>query len=212
MPSRRVVFALAVSIAVLTARRVEAGLIAWNYEWSAHPIVINADPLGPHSQPTGGITLTPGAITITGGTPGVALGSAAVTAVDLTAFTFAPSPNGEPYHFTNAAYNLGVKLTDVASGQWGVLRFSGVFNGSLTASIEHIQMRFTSATRQRLHLGHNFYTVSLTTYMPPGPPSTGEEGKISALVNVQPASVPEPSALLLAAVGLAAAIISRRPD
>ncbi len=214
MPSRRVAFAIALFLVTLTARRAEAGLIPWSYQWNAHPIVINADPLGPDSKPSGGITLTPGAITITGGTPGVALGNASITAVNLTAFTFSPSPNGEPYHFTNSPYSLGVTLTDVASSKSGSLRFSGVFNGSLTTSSEDIQTRFTSATRQSLILGHNLYTVSLTAYTPPGPPSAGGEGSINALVSVQPATVPEPSSLLLAVTGVAAAVVSwrRRTD
>ncbi len=214
MPSRRVVFAIALLLVALTARRAEAGLIAWSYQWNAQPAVISADPLGPDSKPSGGITLTPGAITITGGTPGVALGAANITAVNLTAFLFSPSPNDEPYHFTNSPYSLGVALTDVASRKSGSLRFSGVFNGSLTASSEDIQTRFTSATRQRLILGHNLYTVSLTAYTPPGPPAAGGEGSISALVNVQPAAVPEPSSFLLAVTGVAAVAVSwrRRTD
>ena len=135
MPPRRVAFAVALLIVALNTRRGEADLIPWSYAWNAHPVVIDADPLGPGSRPTGGITLTPGAISITGGTPGVALGNANIVAVNLTAFTFSPSPDGKPYHFTNSPYHLGVTLTDVASNASGTLTFAGVFNGTLTDSM-----------------------------------------------------------------------------
>ena len=200
MPSRRVAFAVALLIVALCTRRGEAGLIPWSYVWNAQPVVIDADPLGAHSQPTGGITLTPGAITITGGTPGVALGNANIVAVNLTAFAFSPSPNGKPYHFTNAPYHLSVTLTDVDSKTSGTLTFAGVFNGTLTPSSVDLDTRFTSPTQQFVTLGDNVYTVKLTAYTPPGPPTDGGEGNISALVSVQPA--PEPSALFLAVTGL----------
>lgn len=200
---------ITVLLVALSTRQSEAGLIPWSYEWNAHPIVIDADPLGPHSTPTGGITLTPGAITITDGTPGVALGNANIVAVQLTAFTFAPSPNGKPYLFTNSPYSLDVTLTDVDSRKSGDVRFAGVFNGSLTDSSVDVQTRFTSPTRRCLVLGHNLYSVSLTSYSPPGSPLGGGEGEISAAVNVQPATTPEPSSLLLAGMGLLAVVVSR---
>lgn len=211
MLPRRVAFVVAVLIVALSTRRGQAGLIPWSYAWNAHPVVVDADPLGPHSRPTGGITLTPGAITITGGTPGVALGNARIVAVNLTAFTFSPSPNGKPYHFTNSPYRLGVTLTDVDSKTSGTLAFAGVFNGTLTDSSVDLGTRFTSPTRRWLTLGHDVYTVQLTAYTPPGSPEAGREGNISALVSVQPA--PEPSSLILAVIGLVSSLawLRRRP-
>lgn len=206
MPPRPVVFAVALLILAVCTRRGEAGQIPWSYTWDAHPVVIDADPLGPHSQPTGGITLTPGAITITGGTPGVALGNASIVAVNLTAFTFTPSPDGKPYTFTHSPYQLGVTLTDVDSHRSGTLTFAGVFNGTLTDSHADLATQFTSPTQRRLTLGHNVYTVTLTTYAPPGAPQAGGDGSISAFVKVQP--VAEPSALLLAAVGLVSTLLA----
>jgi hypothetical protein len=203
MSSRHVAFAVALLIVALNTQRGEAGLIPWSYAWNAQPIVVNADPLGPNSRPTGGITLTPGAITITGGSPGVALGNANITAVNLTAFTFSPSPDGKPYRFIDSPYHLRVTLTDVDSKASGTLTFAGVFNGSLTASSVDLNTRFTSPTQQLLALGNNVYTVKLTAYNPPGPPVTGAEGNISASVSVQPA--PEPSSLFLFAAGLVCA-------
>lgn len=202
-------FALAIilPIAALTPRRGEAGQIPWSYQWNAQPIVIKADPMSPN-QPPGGITLTPGAITISGGDPGVALGNANIVAVNLTAFTFAPTSDGKPYQFTHSPYRLGVTLTDVDSGKSGTLRFSGVFDGGFTDWSMRLGTHFTSAARQSLILGHNRYSVSLAHFTPPDPPAEGGAGSIGALVSVQPVSAPEPSTLFLAFSGLAGAAFS----
>jgi hypothetical protein len=83
------------------------------------------------------------------------------------------------------------------------LEFAGVFNGTLTDSWVHVQTRFTAPIQHSLLLGHNLYTVTLTSYVPPGPPAVGSEGKIGAFVDVHPVNNPEPSSLVLAGLGLA---------
>ena len=205
----RIVVVITLLIVALDPRRGEAGLIPWSYQWSAQPAVVDADPLGPNHMPAGGITLTPGAITLTGGNSGVVWGNAHIVAVNLTAFTFSPSPDGKPYSFTHAPYRLGVTLTDVDSNRSGTLYFTGVFDGTLTNWTVNLRTYFTSATRQSLILGLNRYLVSLTAYTPPGPPAEGGEGDIRAFVSVQPVSAPEPSTLALAGIGLAVAAFSR---
>jgi hypothetical protein len=214
MPLQRILFVVALLFAALTSRRGEASSIPWSYQWSASPIVLNADPLGPHHAPIGGITLTPGAITITGGSTDIAHGNANIIAVNLTAFTFAPTPNGAPYHFTDSPYSLNVTLTDVNSRNVGSLRFNGVFEGSFTDHKMDLATHFLSATRQYLPLGHDLYTVTLTSYTPPDPPSDGGAGNISAFVNVQPLTTAEPSSLILATAGgiVALALWRRRPQ
>jgi len=208
MPLRRVAFAIALLTVALDARHGAAGFVPWSYQWSAQPIVLDADPLGPDHKRSGGITLTPGAITLSGTNPSVALGDANIVAVHLTAFAFSPRPDGKPYSFTNSPYHLGITLTDVASDQSGTLYFAGVFNGDFTDRTMDLHMHFTSATQQSLVLGDNRYTVRLTTYTPPEPPAEGGQGDINAFVSVQPTSAPEPSTLFLASVVLAVAAFS----
>lgn len=208
MHAQRTALASAMLIAALAAARGEAGPIPWSYEWNTQPVVCNADTPGPSGSPAGGIHLTPGAITITGNPHGIAWGSSSIVAVKLTTFDFSPNFDG-PDRFTNTPYELKVKLTDVASQTWGNLNFSGVFNGSMTDSTVNLQTQFTSSRWQRLQLGQNVYTVTLTNYSPPGPPSIGSEGQIAAFVDVHPVGAPEPSALSLAGVGVLAALLSR---
>jgi hypothetical protein len=208
MQPQRVAIVTTVLVLTLADSRSEAGPIPWSYEWNTHPIVCNADSAGPSGNPTGGIHLIPAAITITGHPHGIAWGSDHIIAVNLTTFSFSPSPGGDPDHFTNTPYQLAVHLTDVHSHSSGNLHFAGVFNGTMTDSDVNLQTRFTSPTLQRLVLGHNVYTVTLTSYSPPGPPSVGSEGSISAFVDVRPAHAPEPSSLLLAGSGLGVTILS----
>ena len=208
MRSPRSHFVAAVLVAALTVGRAGAGLIPWSYQWNAHPIVVNADSSGPNSPPPGGITLIPGAITITGGSHGAALGSASIVAVNLSTFTFSPSPSRSPDRFSNTPYALRVTLSDLDSGKTGSLKFNGVFNGTMTDSSINLHTHFTSPTKQSVTIGQTVYTVSMTSYTPPGPPSLGNEGEIKAFVDVHAAGTPEPSTLLLSGMGLAGTLFS----
>ncbi|HWG41415.1 MAG TPA: hypothetical protein VN688_01420 [Gemmataceae bacterium] len=206
MQPQRVAFAITLLMLAFTTTRGHAGLIPWSYQWNADPIVINANPFGPNNPSTGGITLIPSAITVTGGLPAVALGNSNIVAVNLTTFNFSSNPSGQPDHFNNSPYNLNVTLTDIASHAARTLNFRGLFNGTLSNSSANITTTFTSPTTQSAVLGHNLYTVNLTSYTPPGPPSANNVGTIGAHVDVHPVEAPEPPALLLAGTGLAGTV------
>ncbi|HYT93682.1 MAG TPA: PEP-CTERM sorting domain-containing protein, partial [Gemmataceae bacterium] len=90
-------------------------------------------------------------------------------------------------------------------GESGVASFNGEFNGTLNAHSSLVMNTFVGPISKMFALGQNLYNVALTAFVPPGPPGSNLNGAISALVSVQPNSVPEPSALMLGALGLAGA-------
>src|SRR5262249_24884960 len=116
--------------------------------------------------------------------------------------------------------SLNLFLKDDASGESTTLTFGGKFNGTLTAFNANIKNTFTGETSQTVHLGDHDYTVTMTAYAPPGPPTAVNAGSITAHVGVDepvdpppsdgggattppPTSdAPEPSTMALASLGL----------
>jgi hypothetical protein len=188
-PSTRAA-ALALILAMAPAAR--ADWIAWTYSWSNSPQTILAD------VPSGG-----GKITLTNEPTLSAVGDTDIVATNI--HTYSTASPGSPDKFTNKAYTLTLNLTDSASGQSGTASFSGVFNGTLTASSSNIANTFVGATTAVLDLGNNEYKIALTAYTPPGPTGSVNAGAIGAhaTVTVNPIGIveqsPEPSAFLLAA-------------
>jgi hypothetical protein len=110
--------------------------------------------------------------------------------------------------FTNRAYGLTMHLTDLGSGKSGDVSFTGVLNGSLSSTF-NLTNSFPNST-QSLNLGGNQYTVTPGLFVPP---TQGVPGSVGANVSVTPGAaindVPEPTALLLAAVGASALGLQR---
>ncbi len=154
-----------------------------NIVWSTHPSP---------SQPWGGIELLAPSY-------GSAVGNREIVMTNLRAFSCAPSH--APERFENAGYHLSLTILDVASNASGTVSFSGLFNGSLSHVIADIRNTFGGEMTKAIQLGDNLYTVTLGNYAPPGPPSSGLLGGITAFVTVAPMHTPEPSTLLLASVG-----------
>jgi hypothetical protein len=104
----------------------------------------------------------------------------------------------KPDQFTNASFSLALRFHDGDTGQNGEMRFNGVFNGTLSARSGHITVSFDAATppTQNMDLGHHLYTVTLH---PQDLGAPGGRYAFTASVRVQ--HNPEPSTLLLAAVG-----------
>jgi hypothetical protein len=195
---------LTASVAALLLAHADAraAFVQWSYNWSRVPSdVISADAVG-----TSRISLTDEPL-------GRATNSSDIVATNIRVFSDAP--RATPNNFLAAAYALTLRLTDDASGESGALTFSGVFNGTASASSADIQTSFTSPTTAELVLGGNRYVVSLDAYSPPGPPGINNAGSIGASVEVIPAEeppppppppnhMPEPSTVLLSCIGLSA--------
>jgi hypothetical protein len=146
--------------------------------------------------------------------------SATLTAASLTAVSAAPSNN--PDTFTGETYNVTLALHDTASGKSVSLTFVGKLFGTLTATTTNITTSFATST-QTLTLGNDKYTVTVGPLVPPAKATATVIGDLMTTVAVQagvgpvvtPAvQSPEPSALVLAGLGLAATLgrwTRRRP-
>jgi hypothetical protein len=194
-PSTR---AAALVVILTMATTARADWIAWTYSWSNSPQTIQAD------NPSSG-----GSIALTNEPTLSAVGNTDIVATNIR--TYSTAPGSAPDTFTNKAYALTLNLTDSASGQSGAAVFTGVFNGTLTATSANITNTFTSPTTAYLDLGDNQYTVTLTAYTPPGPTGSVNAGAIGAHAVVTVAHIveatPEPTALLLAGIGIPLALL-----
>src|SRR5439155_4911506 len=134
---------------------------SWTYTTKATPLAIAPD------VPGGGLILTsqssPSAVT--SGTSGIVattvLGSVSSGAAD---------------HYTNAAYQVGITVNDVASGQSHTFTFNGLFSGDFSstsgANIVHQLIdpatsvaSSTAQVSQSFVLGGNNYTVTLDPHV-----------------------------------------------
>jgi hypothetical protein len=169
-----------------SAPRVHAASIPWSYTWSRRPIFI----IDNHG--TGGIALTSEPWRR-------ANGRATVVATNLIVFSSAF--DRLPDHISKRSYALTLTIKDNSSGKRGSLKFTGMFNGTLSTDTAHIANYFTGKTRQWLHLGNYWYTVTMGPYVAPQP---NHAGMIEARVTVQ--HNPEPASWVLA--GMAALLAS----
>lgn len=191
---------LAAAFAALwLASDAQAAFVNWSYNWSRVPSdVISADAFG-----TSRISLTDEPL-------GRATNSSDIVATNIRIFSDAK--RATPNSFLDAAYALTLRITDDASGESGTVNFSGTFSGTASATSADISTTITSATQHELVLGGHRYIVSLDSYSPPGPPGINNAGSLSAAVEVVPKEVdppppppndvPEPSTMLLSALGL----------
>src|SRR5262249_18344922 len=129
------------------------------------------------------------------------------TATNINAMSNATAQH--PDKFTNVPFTLSLVITDTASGDTNAanpLLFRGVFNGTLTSGSSKVHPTMNPADLvQTLSLGNFTYTVSLTTIVNPGPPTTGAKGSVGAQAVLQIRDVvqrvPEPGSIVLAFLG-----------
>jgi hypothetical protein len=192
---RATVFFLAAFVWLLApppAGRAE--FIPWQYNWSRSPAVVHADAPG-----TGYIQLTDESLHH-------AAGDSDIVATNLNVVSTAPPSNPDVY--TNKPYTLTLFLLDTTSGQSGTLNFTGELHGTASSLNSQIRTTFTGQTTQELILGQSRFTVTIGPYTPPGPPDSTNKGAISAFAQVTVSDIqktPEPSTLVLAAIGLSCA-------
>jgi hypothetical protein len=168
----------------------QADQVAWSYLWTPSTDKIMAD---------GGVTTD--YIELIPENPGETLGNSNIPAVALK--THSASDISSPSTFTKASYGLGMTITDKASGESGVVTFTGEFNGNLAKQRAYLPHTTTSDTTQKIVLGGHEYKVALSV-APPGAPNAIILGGITAVAEVSVNDVPEPSTLALSGLGLSA--------
>jgi hypothetical protein len=147
-------------------------------------------------------------VTFTNEPTGSAIGNSDIVATNMRVFSAAPG--NAPDMITNGAYKLVLNLTATDANNQpltGTMTFTGQLNGTLSKDNSNITNVFSSDVQQTLTLGGTTFTVSLTSYTPPGPPNQSNAGSISAHVTVSgqgtppPQQLPEPSSILLSCLG-----------
>jgi PEP-CTERM motif len=195
--------AAASALFLLTAGPVRADLMpSFSYSWDQSPATIPSDGSG-----TGSISISVGS--------GTAVAPSTIVAANLAVISSALAPNMDTY--TNKAYQLTLTLTDTASGQTGTFVFNGALTGTANTTSSNFTNVYIGPTTVTDHIGAYNYMVQI---LPPVvPPITGgiTQGGISAQVTAAayvggaPVSqTPEPSALILAGLGLPIAAGWRR--
>jgi hypothetical protein len=183
----------ALSLIVLAGGRARADQISWSYGFSQSTTTIASNA---SSDVTGSVVLTPFTGTLTSSLPS----SATITAVNLEALSSASAKN--PAQFTNAEYTLIMRFTDLSSGLTAAVTFEGVLNGTVSASGASLNNSFIGQTAFSFDLNHHVYDISIGDFRAPGAPGSGDLGSIS--VDVELHHNPEPSSLLLGALGMPA--------
>src|SRR5262249_4586986 len=183
------------AVALLLPAGARADFADFSYNWNPNPVDVAADVAGSK-------------VTLSNEPAGKATGDTDVVAANLK--TFSNANPKKPATFTSKGYNLPIFLLDEESGKSGTLTFAGEFNGTVSAKSSKITNTFLDPTTQSIDLGSHTYTVTMTSYSPPGPPTGSKEGSIGAHVTVNPVDrppdnpkdTPEPSTMVLAGLGL----------
>jgi hypothetical protein len=157
-----------------------------------------ADALAPWSYTTTSSTYTFGpsnATVLEVGNHGNPTGSR-----DVTGATFySVGTSSTPVVLTPTDFTETVWITDRASHQTAPVTFDLTLSGSVSQTGSWLAVTPDGSTTQTVHLGHYYYTVTLEPFQAPADASP-YGGRLVFDVRVQ--HNPEPSSLVLAAVGL----------
>jgi hypothetical protein len=145
----------------------------------------------------------------------LAFGNSDIVLAGLTTTSTASPTN--PATFTNRFWAVDLEITDYTSGDSYNFLFGGQLNGQLSNASSTFTNTFIGLTSESATIGNNVFTVTLTTFSPPGPPTASNTGSIGAYVSVvqkaggtiQGDTAPEPSTLVLAGLGLAGFAVAR---
>jgi hypothetical protein len=193
---------VAIALLLSAAARARADQISWSYSFSASSSTIQSNGA---ADDAGYISVSAVQGTLTGTLPM----ATSITAANLEAFSTASAKT--PATFNNVEYTLTMKLTDLSSGLQAAVTFEGVLNGTVSASGSSLTNKFVGQTSFSYNLNHHIYDISIGNFQQPGAPgSAGATGLGSIDINVTVHHNPEPSSLLLGALGLPALGLFRK--
>jgi hypothetical protein len=166
--------------------QARAEIIHWTYSWTASPNVLPADGNG-----TGGVAFTnmhPQRATNSG------------PFIETYMMSFSSADPRHPDHIWNRRVRFTLHVTDDQTRASGQLTFTGLVSGWFTADNVHLNLSFLGPLKQRLHLGHHFYDVTV-------PPMVQDNTFFPVAVYAKMVAMhnPEPSTLVLGALGLCGA-------
>lgn len=171
--------------------------LAWSYDWKPGntPGFVYAD-----GKNDAGISMT-------NEPTKVAVGNSDIVATNLRVNSFATAAAPDLISGPNGNYSLTLTLSlnDGGTPISKSLTFNGTLNGTLSAEAAQIFNAFTGDKKQSVDLGAYKFEVEMIGYVGPGPKDQENAGSISAHVTISrltPAQVPEPSTMLLSALGL----------
>jgi hypothetical protein len=196
--------AAAVAVVLFAGAGANAGMIPpdkiqWTYNFAP-----GMNPAAVFADNHGGV----GSVTFTNENPSTAKGNSDIVATNLKVSSTATAVDPDVLSH-NGTYTIKLHLGVPANGLSGDLTFTGKLSGTFSADNANVTNVFGPNSTQTLTLGNYTFTVQLTAYTPPGPPSQHNLGSISAHVTVEASDIgpgggpsPEPSSMLLAGLGL----------
>jgi hypothetical protein len=206
----------AACVLALAAGSARAGNISYNYDWTKTTDFVNSG--------TGSILFATAS--------GTGQGPGSMNVMGATVTSNSNAAPAAPDVFNGQSFTATVLITDLASSMTDKVSFVGHLFGALTQNSAAITGKFDSPMQQTLHLGANLYTITIGPFIGPnfnGASASsvghiaGATGSLNATIGVQPFSTtpppppppppsqaPEPTALLLAAVGLGGGLFGVR--
>lgn len=200
------------SFAVLGAGRASAEMVDYSYQWSTSSggIVVGTNATTGNGLSTGSVAFA----LFADGTASAESGGGPSVIPAASVSTTGSASDAAPDVFASP-FDLTLRLTDAASGEFGDLTFTGTVNGSLTATASSLTADLDGPLTRALTLGAFVYEVtidpaSVSVPAPVSPPALlGAFVRVSELrPDVPVTQTPEPAGLLLAGVGLSLTALS----
>jgi hypothetical protein len=198
---------------VVSTSHVQAGFYPWSYRNPTNEIATT-------KELSGGFTFSNESFSSTDG-------NALIQATKIYSWSTADEAN--PDRITALPYHFGLEIRDDLTAQTAQLSFEGNLTGRFWGTGSALTNTFTGDTTQTAQLGGREYAVSLTDFTAPTGTGLDHGGSINASVTVrslseqspvetppvseeptEPVQTPEPTSLLLAAVGLPALWMARK--